>query len=278
MSNKTQLQSNNAALNEYIARIQAAKELAESLPDAEPGTGVVDVILQSKTVAPSESVQEITADAGYTALEKVTVGAIPEEYIIPSGELDVTENGIHDVAAYQSVNVNVETSSGGSDAEIPFITREITEYSNSTLTYVGSYAFSGTQITNLSLPALSTIGAYAFYECTTLQNMVFQLLQEVPYNGLRQFKGLVKADFHALKAIKSNGFYQCTNLETLIIRTNSVCTVVTGTVFTASKIANGTGYIYVPAALVDSYKTATNWSTFAAQFRAIEDYPEICGG
>lgn len=37
------------------------------------------------------------------------------------------------------------------------------------------------------------------------------------------------------------------------------------------------GYIYVPAALIDEYKTATNWATFADQFRAIEDYPDICG-
>lgn len=27
-----------------------------------------------------------------------------------------------------------------------------------------------------------------------------------------------------------------------------------------------------------SYKTATNWSTYAVQFRAIADYPEITGG
>lgn len=41
---------------------------------------------------------------------------------------------------------------------------------------------------------------------------------------------------------------------------------------------SGTGYIYVPAALVDSYKAATNWSTYADQIRAIEDYPDITGG
>jgi hypothetical protein len=39
-----------------------------------------------------------------------------------------------------------------------------------------------------------------------------------------------------------------------------------------TRIEKGTGYIYVPADLVDSYKAATNWSTFAAQFRALEDY------
>ena len=48
--------------------------------------------------------------------------------------------------------------------------------------------------------------------------------------------------------------------------------------FNMSPIASGTGYIYVPAALVDSYKAASNWSTYANQIRAIEDYPDICGG
>jgi hypothetical protein len=38
----------------------------------------------------------------------------------------------------------------------------------------------------------------------------------------------------------------------------------------------------VPKALLSDddatkdYRRATNWSTFANQFRAIEDYPEIC--
>jgi hypothetical protein len=34
--------------------------------------------------------------------------------------------------------------------------------------------------------------------------------------------------------------------------------------------------IYVPAALVDSYKTATNWSSAADRIYAIEDHPDIC--
>lgn len=32
------------------------------------------------------------------------------------------------------------------------------------------------------------------------------------------------------------------------------------------------GYIYVPKALIEDYKVATNWSAFASQFRALEDY------
>ena len=37
-------------------------------------------------------------------------------------------------------------------------------------------------------------------------------------------------------------------------------------------IGQGTGYIYVPSALVNTYKSANYWSTYANQIRAIEDY------
>jgi hypothetical protein len=37
-------------------------------------------------------------------------------------------------------------------------------------------------------------------------------------------------------------------------------------------------YIYVPAVMVDSYKADAQWSNHAVRIRAIEDYPEICGG
>lgn len=73
-------------------------------------------------------------------------------------------------------------------------------------------------------------------------------------------------------------FYSCTTLDTLILRSTSIATLAGVSAFTNTPIKSGTGYIYVPAALVDGYKAATNWSTYAAQFRAIEDYPDICGG
>lgn len=68
---------------------------------------VREVTLQSKTVTPSKSTQEVKADAGYTGLESVTVSPIPRDYIIPSGTKTITENGTHDATAYASVSVNV---------------------------------------------------------------------------------------------------------------------------------------------------------------------------
>lgn len=43
-----------------------------------------ELSLQSKSVTPTESQQTVTHDSGYFALDKVTVGAIPSEYVKPT--------------------------------------------------------------------------------------------------------------------------------------------------------------------------------------------------
>ena len=64
----------------------------------------------------------------------------------------------------------------------------------------------------------------------------------------------------------------------MILRSETMAVLKYTKAFEGTPIESGTGYIYVPAALIDSYKTATNWTQYADQFRAIEDYPDICGG
>ena len=63
---------------------------------------------------------EVLPDDGY-ALSKVTANVnvpIPEGYIVPSGSLEITENGTHDVTDKASVVVHVEASGGGG-GELP---------------------------------------------------------------------------------------------------------------------------------------------------------------
>jgi hypothetical protein len=155
-------------------------------------------------------------------------------------------------------------------------------------------------ITDLSLPKIEHIKDDAMRGCSSLTTVNFPNLTTVDFGGLRYCSGLININMPALSSIDryafdgckklakvdlpmAYGLYQytfgnCTSLETLILRRSTMCALNDVKALYKTPIANGTGYVYVPAALVDTYKSATNWSAYADQIRAIEDYPEITGG
>jgi hypothetical protein len=110
-------------------------------------------------------------------------------------------------------------------------------------------------------------GAYANDRVTTIRESAF-----------RDCRKLTSLDFASVTSIASMAFHTCIELETLVIRSGTACALAGTSAFDSTKIASGTGYIYVPSALLADYQAATNWSTYADQFRTIEDYPDICGG
>lgn len=76
-------------------------------------------------------------------------------------------------------------------------------------------------------------------------------------------------------SIQEIGNYSLRNnprLETLVLKSTAVPTC-GASVLAGSKIASGSGYIYVLDTLVEDYKVATNWSAFAAQFKGMSELP-----
>lgn len=70
------------------------------------GSGIT-VISQTKTVIPTKETQEVTPTGDATHLHKVIVNPIPDEYVIPSGEVSLTTNGTHNVSGKKTAKVNV---------------------------------------------------------------------------------------------------------------------------------------------------------------------------
>ena len=70
-------------------------------------------------------------------------------------------------------------------------------------------------------------------------------------------------------SIGRDAFYGCDSLTSITLSGSTVCTLENISVFEHTPIKSGTGYIYVPANLVNTYKAATNWSIYASQIVAI---------
>ena len=125
---------------------------------------------------------------------------------------------------------------------------------------------------------VTTVGAYAFQNCSGLTSVSFPNVTSIGDYAFNAAHKLAKADLPKVASIGQHGFSAANALEALILRNaEKVCSLGSDAV-SYTKISSGSGYIYVPAALVDSYKAAANWQNYADQIRAIEDYPEITGG
>lgn len=143
---------------------------------------------------------------------------------------------------------------------------------------IGVSAFYNGKITNLVIPKnVKTIGMSAFEHCESLTDVVIlsEQLDEL-YGTFGYCNSLKRVDIKGnVSRLYGQTFYNCMALETVIIR-GDFCSLPYISPFQNSSISAKTGYIYVPAALLDKYKTTKTWSTYASQIRAIEDYPEIC--
>lgn len=141
------------------------------------------------------------------------------------------------------------------------------------VTKVDNYAFYNCfALATVDFPAATSIGNYTFYDCSALTTVGFPVATSIGSNAFYGCSNLTTVDLPTVASISANAFYNCSKLTSLILRSGVMAKLVNASAFTRTPIASGTGYIYVPATLVDSYKAANNWSTFAAQFRSLEDY------
>ena len=169
-------------------------------------------------------------------------------------------------AAISKIATGGETG-GDTSAEDALIDRTISgDYTNNSVTSIGRYAFFWcNDLKSLSFPEVQELGIYAINSCRSLTTV---FLPKVTYMGSYCLQNNPK-------------------LKTVVItQTDSVCTLSATSAFDGcyhfwgslepENNPNGLqdGYIYVPDALVDSYKTADAWKVLADQIKPLSELDE----
>lgn len=180
----------------------------------------------------------------------------------------------------------------GDDAVIDsIIDRTITEFKDNSVTTLGSHAFYGcTALKTVDIPNVRTLNkiAYAtfrgcsslerielwadiipnetFNSCSALQVGIFPCATSINYIAFQNCKALRLVDFHSLTALNHNPYFNFASLKHFAIRTGSVCSLAASGNFGSETL------LYVPSALLDSYKGATNWSDHADRILPLESY------
>ena len=109
----------------------------------------------------------------------------------------------------------------------------------------------------IALPACVSMGSRIFYKCHNLR----------------------KIEFSTTPIIGEYAFRECITLTDLRLGSSSVCTLLNSQTFYSTPYAgystffSGTPHIYVPASLISSYQSATNWIYFSSYFSPLEEAP-----
>ena len=128
------------------------------------------------------------------------------------------------------------------------------------------------RLTSIQAPNLKTLTYDCFYNCA-FEEVYFPNVETASdTNTFRNCVKLKKAVFDKLTTLAGNNFAACSVFDTLIIKTPSVCTLTAVFSSNTTCIANGTASIYVPDNLVEEYKAATNWATYADMIKPLSEY------
>lgn len=153
------------------------------------------------------------------------------------------------------------------------LTRRATTISNDRITYLGIEVFRNyDSLAIADFPNVTSTGVNVFYACYALHTVNLPSLISINSNVFAYSSLLKRLDFPSVESISGGAFSSCSRLVTLILRkADAVCTLENVSAFSGTPIAKSTGFVYVPDDLVEQYKAATNWSTYASQIKPISE-------
>lgn len=167
----------------------------------------------------------------------------------------------------------------------------VTEYKENRIAKVGQYAFYGCNaLAEVDVPNVTSIEQYAFCNCASLTTARFPRATSVESYAFQGCFNLQIADIGFCSTRLPQALFSgCNSLVAVVMRADTIvpfgwggndwattfryCYHFLGTVSsTYNPDGLADGYFYVPRARVEEYKADDSWSSFANQFRALEDY------
>lgn len=144
------------------------------------------------------------------------------------------------------------------------------------VTTIGGNSFENcTSLALTKLPHnLKTIGSNAFYNCEKITiTEISEGITSIASESFRDCTSLTKINCKGnITTISNSSFRGCTQLTKFVLsNVTTVPSLPYTNAFTNTPISSGTGYIYVPDSLVESFKIAKNWSTYANQIKPISE-------
>ena len=163
----------------------------------------------------------------------------------------------------------IQTGGGGSNQEfIDLIECDITSLNiPSGTTSIGSYVFMYQKtLTSVTIPnTVTRIKNDAFIYCESLSSInIPNSVTRIEDEAFYECYGLTSVTIgNGITYIGFSTFDECPLLTSITINAT------TPPLIDSSTFNNFSGTIYVPAASVDAYKAANNWSTYASRIQAI---------